>query len=292
MTQATLLLEFEPRQSEVTTAKIELIQHHVLTRCSSSSRALLAPLFQELHIAHDPITELAKKQSLFLKVVLDQDNIVDFQIGLGHADQIKSRLYIDFNKGKLAFRLMHQHSLQQAIFRAVGVKSGKRPAILDCNAGLGRDALLFAAMGCEVKSIERHPLLFLSLDDALRRCRESNSQISRYCNSLQLQFSDAEKILHEYSNNEIDTVYLDPMFPTREKSAKVKLEAQLLQYYCNDKDSGNNLLRLALDKKFKRICVKRPLHAPFLGNEKPDLQYKGKSTRFDVYFPISSTPEG
>jgi len=285
MHDAVLLLDLDAQAPHKVDAAVvrEQWRQPILTQCSESSRALLAPLLDSALPIQDYQPSHATQQVLLLKLRLQQQQLIEFQIGLAQPDPPTFNYYPDFSRGKFGFRLLQPVSLRQDIYRAVGVKPGVRPRILDCNAGLGRDALLFAAAGCAVTSSERHPLLFLALDDALRRCRSSGNKIAPFCAGIDLRFADAADLLAVSSGDNVDSVYLDPMFPSREKTAKVKLEAQVLQAYCHDDEDADQLLTLALQKKFKRVCVKRPLHSPYLGNHKPALQYKGKSTRFDVY---------
>ena len=292
-----ILLDIDAKrqQSLLAPNQFDHVLQQVLNRCSNSSQQLLAKLFPPLldppkpdEHPQDFVHSLEQGQFAYLQLQLnDANQLSDFQIGLNRSLESAEPYFLDFNKGQLGYRLLKQLSPRQDLFRAIGVKQGLRPRVLDCNAGLGRDSLLFAAIGCAVTSVERHPLLFLAVDDALRRCLGSHSTIAQHCAEIRLLFDDAETLLRDCDVESFDTVYLDPMFPERRKSAQVKHEAQLLQYYCGDDDDSEKLLVIARQRKFKRICVKRPLHSPFLNNEKPSLQYKGKSTRFDVYF---STP--
>jgi len=283
MQHAVLMMEFVARNSVQSPAPaLAQLKDSLLSRCSATSRRLLEPLINSTIAQPSSHDDNQRAAPIYLHINYDQLGEFEFKIGLA-PDTIASPYYPDFNRGKLGFRLAKPISLKQDIYRAIGAKPGKRPTMLDCNAGLGRDTMLFAAIGCPVTSIERHPLLFLALDDALRRCRDSLGVIGNFCRTVDLQFGDAMDILPTVAVDNIDCVYLDPMFPQRDKSAKVKQEAQLLQAYCHDDNDAERLLELALTRKFKRICVKRPLHAPYLRNEKPTVQFKGKSTRFDVY---------
>uniref|UniRef100_UPI003C6FD551 class I SAM-dependent methyltransferase n=1 Tax=Kingella oralis TaxID=505 RepID=UPI003C6FD551 len=90
-----------------------------------------------------------------------------------------------------------------------------------------------------------------------------------------------------------DVVYLDPMYPERQKSAAVKKEMAyfhaLMGQPENERGNPNAndaaLFQAARAVAKKRIVVKRPRLGAFLCGEKPAYQYAGKSTRFDVYLP-------
>lgn len=77
-------------------------------------------------------------------------------------------LRIDFLHSKHAARAARATIKNEAIARAVGVSGNKRPSVLDATAGLGRDALVLAALGCEVTLQERHPIVAALLQHALQ----------------------------------------------------------------------------------------------------------------------------
>ena len=84
-------------------------------------------------------------------------------------------------------------------------------------------------------------------------------------------------------------VYLDPMFPTRAKSAAVKQDLQWLQILCAYPDAEEEaaLLALARARNTHRVVVKRPRKAPPLAGVAPHHGHEGKTVRFDVYMPLS-----
>jgi len=66
-------------------------------------------------------------------------------------------LKVDFTAKALLWRLSKGGGLQQPVARAVGLKSGWRPTVLDATAGLGMDAFILASLGCTVEMVERSP---------------------------------------------------------------------------------------------------------------------------------------
>ena len=91
----------------------------------------------------------------------------------------------------------------------------------------------------------------------------------------------------EKNTEKFDVIYLDPMFPNRQKSAKVKKTMQYFQeivFYDNEQEE--KLLDLSLQKAQKRVVVKRPKLAPFLAQKFPTHQIKGKTIRYDVYLKL------
>ena len=81
----------------------------------------------------------------------------------------------------------------------------------------------------------------------------------------------------------IDVVYLDPMFPERKKSAKVKKQMQAFHAIVGTDADADGLLALALNVATYRVVVKRPAGANYLAEKKPSYSLEGKSTRYDIY---------
>ncbi|MCC7507981.1 MAG: class I SAM-dependent methyltransferase [Planctomycetes bacterium] len=159
--------------------------------------------------------------------------------------------------------------------KAIGVKPGQQLSVLDATAGLGRDSYALAALNCVVTAVERSPVVAALLRDALYRSSQDPAAAR-----ISLLLADARE---QMQTARYDVVYLDPMFPDRRKSAKVKKEMQYMQDLLGHED-GNDLLEPALQAATRRVVVKRPVHAPPLPSAaKPTHVHKGKSVRFDVY---------
>ena len=82
-----------------------------------------------------------------------------------------------------------------------------------------------------------------------------------------------------------DVICLDPMFPTRSKSAAVKKGMALFQRLLEGagSDDGGELLQWALEQDVARVVVKRPPRAPALAAGEPSHSISGKAVRYDVY---------
>ena len=173
-------------------------------------------------------------------------------------------------------------SRRQPLARAVGLK-GHRPTVLDATAGLGRDSLLLAALGCSVMAVERSPVLGAMLRDALRRAADEPHWGPIVRERLQLTIGDARALLANLSGAAApDVVYVDPMYPPRRKSALPKKEMRVLRRLVGDDPDASDLLAAALRAARTRVVVKRPRHAPPLAGE-PTLTVEGKMVRYDVY---------
>lgn len=199
-------------------------------------------------------------------------------------DKTTHAIFAEFLSGPVRYRWLKGGGRNQAIAKAVGLKSGgAQVTVLDATAGLGRDAFILASLGCRVQLVERSPLIAALLIDGLLRARhdEKGAEVVR---SMAVVVSDAKKILEAITpENSPDVVYLDPMFPHQGKSALTKIEMRLIRSIVGDDNDAELLLPLALTKARKRVVVKRQRHAPNLSGGSPSFVVKGKSNRYDVY---------
>ncbi|MEN8257344.1 MAG: class I SAM-dependent methyltransferase [Thermodesulfobacteriota bacterium] len=191
-------------------------------------------------------------------------------------------VFVDFCAGKSAYRRLHGGGRDQPLARAVGLKKNRCPLVLDATAGLGRDAFVLASLGCTVRLVERSPILHALLEDGLKRGKE-DEDIKDIIARMTLSCGDSQQ---RTSNGEfLDVIFLDPMYPHRQKASLVKKEMRLTRALVGDDDDADALLAWAISCCPGRVVVKRPKGAPFLGNKKPPLYIKSKNSRFDVYFP-------
>lgn len=191
---------------------------------------------------------------------------------------------VDFTAGPLAHRRRFGGGRGEAIARAVGIKGDYLPDVVDATAGLGRDAFVLAALGCRVRMIERHPVVAALLEDGLdRACRDP--EIGEWvATRLSLVHGTSQQTLLSL-NPRPDVVYLDPMYPHKQKSALVKKEMRLFQLLVGEDDDADKLLNPARMVAKKRIVVKRPSYAPPLMGELTSAAVITKSHRFDIYPP-------
>ncbi|WP_368411047.1 class I SAM-dependent methyltransferase [Colwellia sp. 4_MG-2023] len=187
---------------------------------------------------------------------------------------------VDFVEGATAHRRKFGGGRGQDIAKAVGLKHGFTPHVLDATAGLGRDAFVLAGLGCQVTLMERMPIVAALLDDGIERAK-LNSEVSEIANRMTLVH--ASSIENMDLAQQVDVVYLDPMYPHREKSAAVKKEMRVFQSLVGEDLDADALLEPALALAKYRVVVKRPSYAPPLNNIKPSTSIKMKKNRFDVY---------
>lgn len=193
---------------------------------------------------------------------------------------------IDFIKGNLAHRQQFGGGRGQAIAKAIGLKSGITPTVLDTTAGLAGDAFVLATLGCSLTLIERSPIIFSLIENAIERASLNESFNPILEQGFTIINDDSVSYISkqtEKAHTSPDVIYIDPMYPDRKKSALVKKDMQILQRL-HDKDENNSeLLEKALLYAKKRVVVKRPIHAEPLSDRKPNTCIKSKKTRYDIY---------
>lgn len=191
-------------------------------------------------------------------------------------------VFVDFVEGAVAHRRKFGGGRGQSIAKAVGLKSGATPHVVDATAGLGRDAFVLASLGCHVTMLERHPIVAALLADGLERAK-LDPEIGEWVSErMSLRSGPALENLQQLGFTP-DVVYLDPMFPHRQKSALVKKEMRVFQSLVGADLDADALLPVALSVAAKRVVVKRPDYAGFLHEKKPSTSIETKNNRFDVY---------
>lgn len=190
---------------------------------------------------------------------------------------------VDFVEGALAHRRQFGGGTGQMVAKAVGLRGALRPSVLDATAGLGRDAFVLAALGCEVTLIERQPVIAALLADGLQRARQAGGEVAEIAARMQLLTGDAIELMADWSGPVPQVIHLDPMFPHRDKSALVKKEMRLFRPLAGDDLDAPALLAAALQLASHRVAVKRPRKAPAIDGPTPSAQLSGQSSRYDIY---------
>lgn len=198
---------------------------------------------------------------------------------------------VDLVGGALGHRLRQGVGRREPLPRAVGLSRGRpAPAVLDATAGLGRDACVLAAAGCRVQAWERSPVLAALLADGLERARQEPA-LEPLVGRLDLRRGDARQALTDPTTEPPDVVLLDPMFPERRKTARVRKEMVAVRRLVGDDQDAPELLAAALARARLRVVVKRPAGAgPLPGPRRPDHHQDGGQTRFDVYLSAGRDP--
>jgi 16S rRNA (guanine1516-N2)-methyltransferase len=191
----------------------------------------------------------------------------------------------DLTEGELGRRLRAGRAGERRLATALGLRRHPAPLVLDATAGLGRESILAAALGCTVIACERSPAVALLLRDGLERAAAIPT-LRDVVARIDLREADAPHLLAALPGDaRPDVVLVDPMFPAASGSrALAKKEMQLLQRLLGEPEPGEDqaLLNAALRYARRRVVVKRPPHAPVLGGE-PNVSLPGRASRYDVY---------
>ena len=200
------------------------------------------------------------------------------------SDPRAGAVYVDWAGGAAAHRRLYGGGRGQPLARAVGLKGGAAPSVLDATGGFGRDAFVLACLGCTVTLLERHPVVAALLLDGYRRAGLDAEVGERVRTRMRVIHGDALACLPALSDDQRpDVVYLDPMYPERRKSSLVKKEMRALQDLLGADPQADALLPAALAAARLRVVVKRPMAAVPLNQQPPTMSIKGKHHRYDVY---------
>ena len=221
----------------------------------------------------DRLLDLAQSSRVGLNIETDNlgvgINLPEAQLGFHHS----------FVAGPMARRAGQSN---QALIRACNNKQRNIKTVLDLTAGWGADSLTLAAHGQQVTMLEQSGLLCAIVAYSLERLAADpyGREIAR---RMTLENTNARDFLQSLDDGQgFDCIYLDPMFPAHKSGAKPGREMQILQALTGNLDIAS-CFELSLQKARKRVVVKRPAKAPRLGESKPDLLYREKTVRFDVY---------
>ncbi len=195
--------------------------------------------------------------------------------------QTPQELRVDFVSGAVAHRLRFGGGRGQDLPKAMGLRAGKTPKIIDATAGLGRDAFLLASLGAEVTLIERSPQMYALLRDGLDRALAAGGEFAQIVEGMTLLQGDAKDLLPNLAG---EAILIDPMHPPRKNSALVKRELRQVREIVGTDEDAADLLRVALECASQRVVLKWPAKAdPIAGVRACSHQILGKSTRYDVF---------
>lgn len=192
-----------------------------------------------------------------------------------------AKLRVDFVNGPVAHRLRFGGGRGQDLPKAIGLRAGKTPLIVDATAGLGRDAFLLASLGATVTMIERSEEMHALLVEGMDRAAAEGGDYEDIIGRMTLLKGDAKDLLPDLV---CEAILIDPMHPPRKNSALVKQDLRQVRELVGTDDDAADLVRCALDHATKRVVLKWPAKAdPIEGIRACSHQIRGKSTRYDVF---------
>jgi len=170
----------------------------------------------------------------------------------------------------------------QALLKACNNKQRNIKNVLDLTAGWGIDSFTLAWHGQQVTLLEQNELLHAIVSYSLSRLA-IDDQGAAVAARISIEHTNANSYLQSLdANHEYDCIYLDPMFPRHKSSAKPAKEMQILQALTANVEI-ESCFEQALQTARRRVVVKRPAKAIRLSSLKPDLVYREKTIRFDIY---------
>lgn len=195
-------------------------------------------------------------------------------------------IYFDFIKYWKHHQRQKYSLRQEPLAKALGLKKNTTVTVWDLTAGTGKDAILILYWGARVLSFERSPVVAALLQDSIRLAQ--TAQELSLPRALKERFVFLPIDPRDGFPQEItppEAIYLDPMYAPKLKKRKAVSRKEMrifLEVVGNDPDS-KDLFQWAARKGAKRVVVKRPLKGEDLFPN-PTITFKGKSTRYDVYF--------
>jgi len=177
----------------------------------------------------------------------------------------------------------------QALVKSCNNRQHSIKNLLDLTGGWGVDSFILAHHGLSVTMLEQNELVFNISAHSLN-CARLISSTSAAANRIELiHTSSVDFLLGNDLAGSFDCIYLDPMFPDHKSTAKPAKDMQILQHLTDNQDI-EQCFELALEKAKTRVVVKRPAKSQPISSLAPDLVYKQKTIRFDVY--LTNNPAG
>lgn len=213
---------------------------------------------------------IAEKQTKELGVVFSEEGISLVGSGMSYKGDFDGML-----RRVTGGRLGHEMLIKAA------KTDSEKPLAIDATAGMGEDSFLLAAYGYEVILYEQNPVVALLLQDSLKRARE-NALLRPIVERMHLYEGNSIELMKSLDETP-SIVYLDPMFPQRQKSGLIGKKLQLIQKLEPPCAREEDLLQVAIDTGASKIIVKRPMKSPFFAGIRPNHSLEGKSIRYDCY---------
>ncbi|HEY8269275.1 MAG TPA: class I SAM-dependent methyltransferase [Pseudobdellovibrionaceae bacterium] len=239
-------------------------------------------VFKEGALEEKALEKKVQRLADFLQIPVNPPDLQAFPFfleitleGLRLIDSQRRVLEIDFQKDHLNYQRKGVRGKNELLAKALGYAKGTRK-VLDLSAGLGIDAVFMTQLGFQVTSVERSKLLFVLLDEALRKAPELQDK-------LHFVSGDSSEYLRSPASvRDVDAIFFDPMYPHKKKTALPKQEMVVFRELVGNDEDAVKVLEEALRWPVNRVVVKRPLGAePLL----PGVRhvYEGKVVRYDVY---------
>lgn len=223
----------------------------------------------------------------FTHILCMEDSGLTLQaLNLKAGEAHKQPTRVDFQDAALLYR-KNSFGKHQGLAKAVGLNKHEAMNVLDATAGLGRDAFILASMGCRVEMLEQSTVIYSLLFDGLKRAESTEDiELKNIIMNMSLHHVNAQDWFQEITQGnkaKPDVIYLDPMFPARNKKANVKKDIGMLQEILGFDEDNDNLLEVAKRCAKHRVVVKKPGSKVEKGAIKPSFIVPGKTAHFEVF---------
>ena len=187
----------------------------VFIACPDADKSLVSYVVDHLHCDVDHYNSSELKGRIYLQAdCLGLSLVEDDRIVRGDFSTMLQRVAPNNLNGEM-------------LVKAARFKNDCRPSVIvDATAGLGQDSFLLAAAGHKVIMYEKNPIIGLLLYDAIVRGK-SDQRLRPILEKMELHIEDSIRGMKQLTG-QLDIVFLDPMFPKRNKSGLVKKKFQLL----------------------------------------------------------------
>jgi len=198
-------------------------------------------------------------------------------------------VFADFVSGIANYRRTHgKYNPKSPIIRAASVpgKTFEETHIVDATGGLGVDSFTLAFMGFKVTLIERDPIIFTLLQDGYQRglqCKEIKEVLSKITLVNEDSFDYLKRLYGNGKDTEgmPDVIYLDPMYPHRDKVALPKKTMILARRFLPQTAGLEEFLEFTRHYCKHKVVLKRPYYET---SENPETKkFKGRSTIFEIF---------
>ncbi len=230
-------------------------------------------------------TELGRESEYFQSYSGDLCHALKFEmLGDGliiHLEQQPDKIRYKHSYSERHFFKRAQQS-NQALLKACNNKQRSIKTVLDLTGGWGMDSFILACHGQTVTCIEQNTLVH-NISAYSLHCARAIKHSAMAANRVEMIHADSVDYLQKHANSGVyDCIYLDPMFPDHKSSAKPAKGLQILQKLTLNQDIEKCFV-LALQMAGKRVVVKSPAKSSPVSDLKPDLVYREKTIRFDVF---------
>ena len=233
---------------------------------------------------------------------------------------VQGRMELRGDFVQMGRRVLGGHLQHEKLLRAVRWKGmPDHPTAVDATAGLGEDSFILAASGYHVIMCEYNLIIAALLADALERAQTATvcaqnrgkgaatdtdivdmkqnlrgfgtfeaaqyaSEIREIAKRMELRTGNGIDILTSLQNRP-SLVYLDPMFPAKQKSGISTKKLQLFKRLETPCVMEEEMMDAAFAASPQRIVVKRPIKGKPLAGRRPGYSIECRNVRYDCYLP-------